>query len=313
MGAPAAGAGKGGLMVTIDCHLHLTLTPEQVPGWWMRELYKPYGGEFGNTDGAWMVDLLDTSGIDIGMLQGGDIRRTTWHPDYPEEHELFVPNDYTAEQVALFPDRLKGYVCIDPMRDIQNAVSEIERCVAELDFRAVKLVASYQDYAPNDHLLDPIYNTCLELDIPVHIFTGWTPTITARPEYADPVLLDEVGRRFRDLKLIVAMGWPWMDQCVLLVAKHPNFYADMYHFSEGGPEPLYDALAKFRSLSAIDRVLYGSNNSDKVRVGRAEATVPEVYRSVNQVAEARGEDPFTDQEMDAIMGGTAAKIYKIPD
>jgi hypothetical protein len=277
----------------------------------MREIYRPYGGEFGDTDGAWMVDLLDRSGIDVGMLQGGDIRRTTWHPDYPTEHDVFVPNDYTAEQVALFPDRLKGVVCIDPLRDMGAALEELDRCVLDLDFRCLKLVASYQQYSPNDRRLDPIYERCLELDIPVHIFTGWTPTITAMTEFADPILLDDLGRRYRDLKVIVALGWPWIEQCILLIAKHPNFYADMYHFSELGPEPLYDALDRFRSLSALGSVLYGSNNADKVRVGRAEATVPDLYRSMNRVAAERGAEPFTDEEMAAILGGTAAGLYKL--
>jgi predicted TIM-barrel fold metal-dependent hydrolase len=298
-------------MVTVDCHLHLTETPSQVPDWWMAEMYRPYGGVFGSTDGAWIVDMLDRSGVDVGLVQGGDIRRTTWHPDFPEAHDVFVPNDYTAEQVARFPDRLKGVVCIDPMRDMGAALEELDRCVVELDFRALKLVASYQHYSANDRRLDPLYERCNKLDIPVHIFTGWTPTITAKPEHADPVLLDEVGRRFRDLKLIMAVGVPWIDQCVLLAAKHPNFYLDMYHFSEMGPEPLYETLAFIRSLGAIDRVLYGSNNSDKVRMGSADATVPDVYRAVNSVALARGGDPFTDEEMASILGGSAARIYKI--
>jgi predicted TIM-barrel fold metal-dependent hydrolase len=299
-------------MVTVDCHLHLGVSPGQIPEWWIQEMYRPYGGgESGTYDGKFTVDLLDRSGVDWGLVQGGDMRRVTWHPDHPEEHDVFVPNDYTAEQVALFPDRLKGYVLVDPIRDVQAAVREIDRCVTEFDFRAVKLLGSYLHFSPSDHRLDPIYEKCLEYDIPAHVFTGWTPIVNARMDHADPVLLDEVGRRFRDLKLIIAMGWPWIEQCILLVAKHPNFYGDMYHFAEMGPEPLYDALAKFRSLGAIGRVLYGSNNSDKVRVGRAEATVPDVYRSVNRVAEARGEEPFTEEEMDAIMGGTAAKIYKI--
>ncbi len=298
-------------MVTVDCHLHLTLTPSQVPDWWMREIYRPYGGVYGDTDGTWMVDLLDRSGIDVGLLQGGDIRRTTWHPDHPTEHDVFVPNDYTAEQVAVFPDRLKGVVCIDPMRDIGAALEELDRCVLDLDFRCLKLVASYQHYSPNDRRLDPFYERCIELDIPVHIFTGWTPTLTAMVEHADPILLDDIGRRYRDLKVIVALGWPWIEQCILLVAKHPNFHADMYHFSEMGPGPLYEALERFRSLSALGRVLYGSNNADKVRMGSDEATVPDLYRGVNAVAAERGTEPFTDDEMAAIMGGTAAGLYKL--
>ena len=222
-----------------------------------------------------------------------------------------MPNDYTAEQVALFPDRLKGVVCLDPMRDLGAALEELDRCVVDLDFRALKLVAAYQHYAPNNRRLDPIYERCIELDIPVHIFIGWTPTITAKPGYADPVLIDEVGRRFRDLKLIMAVGTPWIDQCVLLAAKHPKFHLDMYHFSEMGPEPLYESLTLIRSLNALDRVLYGSNNADKVRLGSGNATVQDLYRAVNGVALERGGEPFTDDEMSSILGGAAARIYKI--
>ena len=140
---------------------------------------------------------------------------------------------------------------------------------------------------------------------------GWTPTITAKLQHADPVLIDEVGRRYRDLKVIVALGVPWLHQCILMVAKHPNFYADMYHFSEMGPGPLYEALERFRSLSALHRVLYGSNNSDKVRMGREESTLPDVYRSVNEIASERGADPFSDDDLARILGGSAARLYKI--
>ncbi len=299
-------------MVTVDCHLHLTEVPEHVPAWWMDELYRPYGGEWGDTDGRWMVDLLDRSGIDIGMVQGADIRQTTWHPDHPDEYENYVPNDYTAEQVALFPDRLKGVAHVDPMRGVPWALEELERCVKELDFRALKLVCSYQHFSPADRRVDPIYEKCLELDIPVHIFTGWTPIIEAMLEYADPMLLNDVGARFRDLKVIVVVNWPWVDMAIGMVAKHPNFYADMSQLAEGTPENLYAALAAFRSYSAIDRVMYGSDNSDKTRIGgRGEGTVPDLYRQVNTVAIARGEEPFTDEELAAIMGGTAADVYKI--
>ncbi len=299
-------------MVTVDCHLHLGLSPSQIPDWWMTEMYRPFGGGQAEAyDGEWIVSLLDRSEVDVGLIQGGDMRRTTFHPDYPAEHEVFVPNDYTAEQVALFPDRLRGVACIDPIRDVQQALEELDRCVNELDFRSLKLLGSYLHFGPNDRRLDPIYERCIELDIPVHLFTGWTPTINAKVEFADPILIDEVGRRYRDLKVIVVLGPPWMNEGILTVAKHPNFYADMMYFAELPPEPLYEALTMFRSLSALDRLLYGSNNSDKVRVDREESTVPDLYRSMNAIDERRGGPGFSDDEMASIMGGTAGALYKI--
>jgi predicted TIM-barrel fold metal-dependent hydrolase len=47
-------------------------------------------------------------------------------------------------------------------------------------------------------------------------------------KYQDPVLLVDVGIKFRKLKVIVAHdGYFWVDQGICVVAKHPNFYADM--------------------------------------------------------------------------------------
>lgn len=300
-------------MIKIDCHLHLSEIGRHVPQWWLEEMYRPYGGEPVSTDGAWMVDLLDRSGVDAGLVQGGDIRRTTYHPDHPDDHNVYIPNDYTAEQVALYPDRLYGVACIDPFRDIPGAVQELERCVNEFEFRSLKLLPSYLHFSPRDPALDPLYKKAIELDIPVHFFTGFTPTINAMLEYADPILLDDLGQRFRDLKVLVYINFPWVDQAIGLVAKHPNFYADMCYFAGGTSEQLYDALMKFRSYDVLHKVIYGSDNSDKARAGDTVGSVPDLYRSVNDVADRRGTPRISDDELDNILGGTASQFFKIPE
>lgn len=70
-------------------------------------------------------------------------------------------------------------------------------------------------------------------------------------------------------------------------------------------------MASLRSYGALDRVMYGSDNSDKVRIGRGEATVPELYRQVNDVAAERGTEPFTGEELAGITGGNATRLYKL--
>ena len=292
-------------MVTVDIHLHLAQIPAQVPKWWAEELYRPFGQEFTSQGGKEIVELLDKAGIDVGIVQGGDFRRTTFHPDHPEEHEIFIPNDYVAAEARKYPGRLYGQAALDPLRDVQAAVLELERCVKDLGLVGLKLSPTYSHFYPNDERLDPIYEKCIELDIPLHVHMGWTPIINAPMKYQDPILLDDVGIKFRKLKVIVAhLGYPWVDQAICMVAKHPNFYCDMAYWCGFGPEYLYQALLKLKSLNAIDRILYGSENICTV-------TFPRVYKQVNSVARKLGLPEITDKEMANIMGETALKIYKI--
>ena len=299
-------------MPTVDVLLYLTETASHAPAWWMEELYRPYGGEYRWTDGAALVRLLDEAGIDAGLAHGSDIRRTTHHPRFPEQHEVYVPNDYTAAQCAEHPGRLYGVVCIDPLRDVRWAVDEIDRCVREYGFRMMKLLPAYHYHDPGDRRLDPVYEKCLELDLPIHAHTGFTPIIEAPIRHARPMLLDELGIRYRDLKVLVYLAFPYEDEGAAVVARHPNFYADLSYYAGGDPRDLYRVLQKLRSLGAIDRAVYGSDNNDKYKSGPGGAA-SDIFRGVNRAADECGGAGLTPSELEAIMGGTAARLLKIPD
>lgn len=298
-------------MFMIDCHLYVAQIPSQMPEWWIEEMYRPFGGEWVSRGGKEIIELLDEAEVDVGIIQGGDFRRNTYHPDHPTEHSVFISNDYVAGEVAKYPGRLYGQATVDPLRDIQAAIFETERCVKELDFRALALKTAYHHHAANDRRIYPLYEKCVELDIPVDLFTGWTPIINAPLKYSNPIDVDDVARDFRDLDIVVYLAFPWVDECLAVIARHTNVYADMAFFAGSSPEELYEVLLKLKSFGALDRVLYGSDENDKVRVGREEVTVPDLFRSVNDVAAERGTAPITDDELAAIMGGTASRLYKI--
>ena len=299
-------------MVTFDCHMYVGLTPSQVPKWWMDEMYLPYGGGEGvSRGGKETVEMLDAAGIDIGLIQGGDIRRTTSHPDHPGDHGVHIPNEWVAEEIAKYPDRLRGMVTVDPLRDPQDALEETERFITEHGFIALGLKTAYHDHAINDRRVYPFYEKCIELDVPVDLFTGWTPILNAPMKYSDPILLDDVARDLRDLKVVFYLSFPWIDEAIAVAARHPNLYLDLAFVGGGSPEQLYDALLKIKDFGLIGRALYGSDGNDKIRIGKNTATVPELYRMVNEVAAARGTAEITDEELDAIMGGTANTLYKL--
>ena len=298
-------------MVTIDCHMYVGLTPSQVPKWWMDEMYLPYGGSGVSRDGQDIVEMLDDAKIDIAVIQGGDIRRTTSHPDHPGDHGVYIPNDWVAAEVAKHPDRLLGMVTVDPLRDPQDALEETERYITEHGFIALGLKTAYHDHAINDRRVYPFYEKCIELDVPVDLFTGWTPILNAPMKYSDPILLDDVARELRDLKVVFYLSFPWIDEGIAVAARHPNLHIDLAYMGGGSPEQLYDVLLKIKDLGFIDRALYGSDGNDKIRIGKTAATVPELYLAVNDVARARGTAEITDEELAGIMGENANRLYKL--
>ena len=298
-------------MTTVDCHLHLTESSDQAPVWWMEELYRPYGGQYVWTDGAAIAAILDRAGVDVGMVQGADLRRTTHHPDFPGRRNVYVPNEYTARQVALFPDRLIGVANIDPLRDVQAGVIEQRRCAEEYGFRSSKFLPTYQNYFIDDPEIAPMLEGCLEIGIVAHVNTGYSPIITAGLRYGHPERLDAVGVRYRELRVLVYINFPYVDEGIAVVARHPNFYADLAYFIGAGPEPLFWALDKLRSLGALDRAVYGSDNNDKDRTGGAQRLGPRLLGELNEVAGRLGREPFTEADIEGVAGGNARRLYRL--
>ena len=298
-------------MTTVDCHLHLTESSDQAPVWWMEELYRPYGGQYIWTDGAAIAAILDRAGVDVGMVQGADLRRTTHHPGFPGRRNVYVPNEYTARQVALFPDRLIGVANIDPLRDVRAGVIEQRRCAEEYGFRSSKFLPTYQNYFIDDPEIAPMLEGCLDLGIVAHVNTGYSPIITAGLKYGHPERLDAVGVRYRSLRVLVYINFPYVDEGIAVVARHPNLYADLAYFIGAGPEPLFWALDKLRSLGALDRAVYGSDNNDKDRTGGAQRLGPRLLEELNEVAGRLGREPFTEADIEGVAGGNARRLYRL--
>jgi predicted TIM-barrel fold metal-dependent hydrolase len=139
-------------------------------------------------------------------------------------------NDYIAAVVRSAPERFIGFASVNPKyQGTRRAVEELERAVTELGLVGVKLYPMYQHWAANDpDIAFPIYAKANELGIPVMVHQAGSTRIDAKLELGRPALLDDVGREFRDLRVIIAhCGLPWVDEALYLLTKHPHFYADL--------------------------------------------------------------------------------------
>jgi predicted TIM-barrel fold metal-dependent hydrolase len=81
-------------------------------------------------------------------------------------------------------------------------------------------------------------------------------------DYAQPMLLDEVAREFPDLKMIVgSMGEPFVEQTLLMVAKHPNVYADLTILPNRVWQ-VYNMVVSSHERDVMDKLLFGSGFPD---------------------------------------------------
>ena len=194
-------------------------------------------------------------------------------------------NDYVAAVVRADPDRFIGFASVNPaFRGVPAAVAELRRAVQELGLSGAKLYPMYQHWSPADRdLAFPVYEAAGELGIPVMIHQAGSTRIDASLELGRPALLDDIGRCFRDLRVIVAhCGHPWVDEALFLLLHRcePMFVPlEKLFFGTDYPGFLYDPVA-----------------------------LAEKVRTVNEEADPLGLDPFPQHKLDGLLGDNFARF-----
>ncbi len=229
-------------------------------------------------------------------------------PPHPEKC-----NDYIAAIQRGAPDRFIGFGSVNPCyRGVAYALEELERSVVELGLTGVKLYPMYQHWAPNDREIGmPIFEKAAELGITVMVHQAGSTRIDAKLELGRPALLDDVGRAFRDLRVIIAhCGIPWIDEAMFLLTKHPNFYADLsYHLATVTRRDLFSWLSSLETFFVpLEKLFFGTDYPgflyDPVAL-RAKLL------GVNAEAEPSRREPIEQSRLESIMGDNLARVLGI--
>lgn len=170
---------------------------------------------------------------------------------------VVVPNEYVAEYVGRHPGRLFGFASVDP-RD-PSAPRRLEEAVRELGLVGLKLAPIYQNFYPDRQEFFPLYEKAAELGIPILWHQGTSFVSQGFLDASRPELLDPIARTFPGLKMIVAhLGHPWHAECVSLIRKNPNVYADL---SALVPRPwqFYNAMMNVTEYRVAHKVLFGTD------------------------------------------------------
>jgi uncharacterized protein len=162
---------------------------------------KPHGMSL-----ASFVQLMDRAGVEVRVLRAG--------------------NAINATALRQFPGRFIGLATISP-HDGMRGVRELVRLVTEEGFGGLRVSSLYNMVPASDRRYYPLYAKCVELDIPVRIYTNMNYANDRPYDLGHPRHLDQIAMDFPELRIIAGLsGWPWVNETVALLRRHPNLYAD---------------------------------------------------------------------------------------
>jgi uncharacterized protein len=170
---------------------------------------------------------------------------------------VWVDDDYVARYVAAHPDKLIGFLSVDPTQSGWEA--ELRDGHQRLGLRGIKLLPMYAGFQPDDERLDPLWSYARKYVLPVLLHTGTTFVSQAPIEHTLPRHLDRVAMRFPEVKIIMAhLGHPYEGECIAVARKHPNVYADIsaLHYR---PFQLYHSLMLVQEYGIWNKILFGTD------------------------------------------------------
>ena len=197
---------------------------------------------------------------------------------FPSPRDVTAGNDALLALLRVHPDRVRGYVCVNPNYGA-HARAEIMRCL-DAGMIGIKLAASRR---ADDTLLDPIAVLALERRVPVlqHI---WQHRRRDWPgqEASDATELCTLARRHPDVAFILAHiggGGDWLHS-LRAVADVPNVYVDLSGSGVDG-----GMLEACIESVGVNRLLWGSDIT--MDTGWAKLRYLETFLSTDDMALVR--------------------------
>jgi predicted TIM-barrel fold metal-dependent hydrolase len=170
---------------------------------------------------------------------------------------IWVDDAQVADYVAQAPDRMIGFLSVDPTQP--GWEEELREGRERHGLRGIKLLPMYADFYPQDERLDPLWKYATENQLPVLLHTGTTFVSKAALECTLPRHLDVVARRFPEVKLILAhLGHPYEGETVAVIRKHPNLFADVSALVYR-PWQLFHSLMLVHEYNVWDKILFGTD------------------------------------------------------
>lgn len=220
-----------------------------------------------------LIALLDEAGIRKAVVLSLAYVLDGLLPNEGDPYaNVRAENDWVAEQVLRYPDRLVAFCSFNPTRD--HALIEIERCAGNPAFKGVKMHfgTSPVDLDNPAHVARTrrVFEAANRLRLPIQVHLTATPEWGARQA---GTFLNELAAAAPDIQIVVAHLWggaAYSDAALAVLAEavasgHPaarNLYFDMTQAAEvvRGNQEALQSIARHMRRIGMSRIYFGSDS-----------------------------------------------------
>ena len=249
-----------------------------------------------------LVARMDENGIDVTAVCVVD------SVDYGMDNERIMRvNGYCARAAAKHAGRLISLAGIDPRRP--DAPALFRRTIEELGMNGLKWHPD-DGYYPNSPEAYAVLEVASELGVP--LLTHCSPLPRSRAKYAMPIYLDDIALDFPNLEIIAAhMGHIWWHDWAALAQYKRNISGDLAMWqlmAVSKPVLFRRYLREILDILGPEQVIFASDGPVfEPLVSNRE------WVAIIKGLTTRGADglSFTEEEVDAVLGGNAARIFKL--
>ena len=232
-------------------------------------------------------------------LPTGDPISVTLHEmdKYGIEIGLVGVSDATS-RLALkrHPDRFVPSGNISDPNDVTGSVRALRQEYEEFGIKAAGVfpAGTFPQVAIDDPKMYPIYQTCVDLDIPVFCTAGVPgPRLKFAPQ--EVARIDVVMYDFPELVFITRHGCePWEKLACKLMLKWPNLY---YSTSAFAPKHYPQEIITYANTRGADKIIYGGYFPMGLSLERIFADMPHV--------------PFKDEVWPKFLHENARRVLKL--
>ncbi|MCC6443473.1 MAG: amidohydrolase [Armatimonadetes bacterium] len=207
---------------------------------------------------------------------------------------FYTPNEDIAAFASYAPEKIVPFMSVDPTEG--DFLDDFDHAYHDLNLRGLKLAPMYAGFDPNDRRLDALYARCQKLGVPILYHMGTTFVRMAPLKYSRPFLIDEVARRFPELRIVIAhLGHPWEGETLVVIRKHPHVWADIAAIYYR-PWQFYNSMILAQEYGVTGKILFGSDYPFSTPAESAQG-----IRAINRMVEGTNLPRIREESIEAII------------